>query len=226
VRPRSLGRALIVAQGEGATAVDFTNASCYSLLRSAYAELEPSLDGEAAAWRSTLVNVRAIVDGSEYWQSAERQPVEDYYPTRGSGLREATGGDVRVRVFVACEAVRSGEASTYVAIEQGLHRVKLVGTIPGFGELETEETSVTLRCGSQSDAGQSTPTDGAAPRDAHDAGASSGDGSVRNTAGCSATRSDSPLAGLLALALSATFRSRRRRAAAAVASTQVRCGNG
>jgi hypothetical protein len=155
--PSTLGSAVVKAQGRGPTAVGFTGASCYSTLDTAYVELEPSLDSATSVWANTLVDVVAVVDGQPYWVSAEQQPQEDYYPTRGSGIKPLGGGDVRVRVFVACQALMPGMASSYAPLSEGKHRVKLRGTVPGIGTLETSETEIELSCGDVADAGSGAP---------------------------------------------------------------------
>ncbi len=148
--PSSLGAPTVKQQGVGLTEVPYTDAQCSSSLRTAYVDLEPSLDGAAAAFRSTLVDVRAIVDGRLYWLSAEEQPLG---LVNVEPVQPLTGGDVRVRVFVACDPIPDGEADSYDPLTEGMHRVKLRGTIPGVGNLETSETEITLICPQENDAG-------------------------------------------------------------------------
>jgi hypothetical protein len=155
--PTSLGSPVVVGQGRGPTAVGSTPGACFSFLDSAYVDLEPSLEGSAAPWRHTISDVVAVVDGKDYWVSSEVQPQEEFYPTRGMGVRALTGGDVRVRVFLACEEIETGSATSYVPLSDGTHRVKLRGTVAGLGSLETSETQIVLSCAppgeTQSDGG-------------------------------------------------------------------------
>lgn len=156
--PTTLGDPVVVKQGHESTLVGFTNASCYSALPSAYVDLEPSLLPDATAWRGAVVGVRAVVDGKDYWVSSEEQPADKFYPTGGSGLKPMTGGDVLVRVFVACGPINSGEASSYVPLAEGQHTVKLRATLAGIGELESTETTIELRCpAAPPDAGAALP---------------------------------------------------------------------
>lgn len=202
--PSSLGDVTVVARGLGPTAVGFTSGSCYTNVSSSYVDLEPSLDS-AAPWKPSLVNVRAIVDGKDYWISAERQPEEQIYPTRGQGVRPLTGGDTRVRVFVACEAIPPGSATGYVPLSEGLHRVRLAGHLPGVGQLQTTEAEVELRCKTD----EPVPESDGEPAAQSDGGPASSDGEQGCTIGATKTDSAGGFATIIALTWS-VIRGRRR----------------
>ena len=129
--PSMLGT-LEVSVRRDALQVAVTSGSCHDIVDAAYADLTLTLS-EAARPFADVLTYTLLVDDA---------PASSFSGSLGGGERLERGRD---RIYAVCE--RSVYTHPTSAVSVGTHQVRMIGTLPKGGVLETPAVEVKLHCG-------------------------------------------------------------------------------